>query len=258
MIVLQHATNKKIAISKNDALRYLLTYDTEWIFIMENDMKILDSAVFDYYIEVANKSGLRHLNFALHGKDNWNEERTDVAPRLIYDNGISLYNYAGGCFQLYHRSIFDKVGLYDEFYKNCWEHLDMTYRTTLAGFHTPFWLSADVNNSHHYLEQIDYKEQSDVSSKDINPNYYEGLFYWKFKFGSWVANIPEWINETYHTNIVMEMFQERRYEELSKLFMNYYRNEQSPFFNTEYKYGNVYDNVWGKVDDSGNLMIFHN
>jgi hypothetical protein len=134
----------------------------------------------------------------------------------------------------------------------------MTYRTTLAGFHTPFWLSADVNNSHHYLEQIDYKEQSDVSSKDINPNYYEGLFYWKFKFGSWVANIPEWINETYHTNIVMEMFQERRYEELSKLFMNYYRNEQSPFFNTEYKYGNVYDNVWGKVDDSGNLMIFHN
>lgn len=258
MIVLQHHTNKKIAKSKNDAIRYLLTFDVEWIFIMENDMKIIDSNVFEYYIDVANKSGLKHLNFALHGNDNWNEDRTQPLPRLMYDHGLSLYNYAGGCFQLYHRSVFDKVGLYDEFYKNCWEHLDMTYRTTLAGFHTPFWLSADVNNSHLYIEQIDYKEQSDVSSRYTNQYYYEGLFYWKFKFGSWVANTPEWLNDTYHTNIIINMFQQRKYKELSTLFIDYYKNLQSPFFNKEYTYGNIFENVWGNVDKNGKIIIFHN
>ena len=258
MIVLQHHRNKKISKSKNDAIQYLLTFDTEWIFIMENDMKILDASVFEYYIEVANKSGLKHLNFALHGQDNWNTERTQPMPRLMYNNGLSLYNYAGGCFQLYHRSVFERVGLYDEFYKNCWEHLDMTYRTTLAGFHTPFWLAADVNNAHLFIEQIDYKEQSDVSSREKNPNYYEGLFYWKFKYGSWVANIPEWINDTYHTDIIVDMFQKRQYQELSNIFMDYYKDIQSPFFNRDYKYGHVFDNVWGNVDDSGRIRILHN
>jgi hypothetical protein len=258
MIVLQHSNNKKIAKSKNDALHYLLTFDTEWIFIMENDMKILDHSVFEYYIEVANKSGLKHLNFALHGNDNWNEDRTSPKPRLIYEHGVSLYNYAGGCFQLYHKSVFEKVGFYDEFYKNCWEHLDLTFRTTLAGYHTPFWLSADVNNSHLFIEQIDFQEESDVSSGYKNPNYYEGLFYWKFKFGSWVANIPDWINDEYHTSVIIDMFHQKKYDELSELFMGYYRNVQSPYFNKEYKYGQVYENVWGSVGDDGKIRIFQN
>lgn len=256
MVVLQHQRNKKIARSKNDALQYLLSFDVEWLFVMENDMLIKDTKVFDRYIEVANDSGLLHLNFALHGNDNWNMDRTHPSPRLIYDSGLSLYRYAGGCFQMYHRSVFEKVGVYDEYYKNCWEHLDLTYRTTLAGYHTPFWLSADVVNSNELIEQIDYENQTLVSSQDVNDFYFQGLYYWKFKFGDWVSDIKDWINPEYHTDIIIDMFKQRKYEELSILFHTFYKNDNSVYFNKDFKTGHIWDDVYGKVDDNSEISIF--
>jgi hypothetical protein len=256
MIVLQHGRNKKISKTKNDALQYLLTHDIDWIFIMEDDMFIKDSSVFDKYIDVAENSGLLHLNFALHGDDNWNETREYPNPKLVYDSDVALYNNAGGCFQLFHRSIFDKVDIYDEYYKNCWEHLDLTFRITLAGYHTPFWLSADIVNSQNFIEQLDYKEQTNTSDYYVNDKYFEGLYYWKFKFGIWVADIPIWLEPIYHTDKIMEMFKEKRYNELSEIFYNYYKNENSPFFNKEYKHGHVWDNVYGATNDKNKLFIY--
>jgi GT2 family glycosyltransferase len=250
MIVIQNHKNKKIAKSKNHLLKYLLTFDTDWIFIMEDDMKIKDSHVFNRYIEVANDSGILHLNYALHGNDNWNTDRTSPSPRLTYTNGISLYECAGGCFQMYHRSVIEKIGMYDEFYKNSWEHLDMTYRATLSGFHTPYWLAADIINSHEFIEQMDYQIESTISSNKHNPFYYEGLYYWKFKFGSWVADIPDWINEKYHTDEIINMFYYRKYDELASLFFDYYKKNTCLYFNKDYKEGHVFDNVWGFVRDN--------
>ena len=213
-------------------------------------MKIKDHSVFRRYIEVANDSGILHLNYALHGNDNWNAERTIPMPRLVYSNGIALYEYAGGCFQMYHRSVIEKVGLYDEFFKNSWEHLDMTYRTTLAGYHTPYWLSSDIVESNLFIEQIDHSIESTVSSNNHNPFYYEGLYYWKFKYGKWVAEIPDWINEQYHTDEIMKMFYNRQYDKLSTIFINYYKNNESLYFNKEYKNGQVFENVWGFIDEN--------
>lgn len=256
MVVLQHSENKKIAKSKNDALRYLLSYDVEWIFIMEDDMFIKDSDVFDKYIDVAKSSGVLHLNFALHGDDNWSLKREYPKPRLIYNNELALYNFAGGCFQLYHKSIFDKVDLYDEFYKNCWEHLDLTYRITLAGYHTPFWLSSDIVNSHHLIEQLDYDNQTNTSDPLVNEYYYEGLYYWKFKFGNWVSDIPEWLNPEFHTDVIMGLFKSKRYDVLSNLFENYYKKENSIFFNKEYKHGHVWENCYGAFNSEGKPFIY--
>jgi len=231
MVVIQHPVNRKIARSKNNAIQYLLSFNTEWIFLMENDMKIIDPKVFDRYIEVANDSGLLHLNYDLHGNDNWNEGRVAPKPRLVYgDRGLALYSYAGGCFQLFHRSVFEKAGYFDEYYQNCWEHLDLTFRITLAGYHTPYWLSADVVDSHKLIEQIDYNIESTVSTASINDYYRKGLDYWKEKFGMWVGNIPDWINPEYHTDIVIGMLKEKRYEELSVIFNNFYKTEESIFF----------------------------
>lgn len=231
MTVIQHPINRKIARSKNDAIQYLLSFNTEWIFLMENDMKIVDPKVFDRYIEVANDSGLLHLNYDLHGNDNWNEGRLSPKPRLVYgDRGLALYSYAGGCFQLFHRSLFEKVGYFDEYYQNCWEHLDLTFRITLGGFHTPYWLSADVIDSHKLIEQIDHDIESTVSTDSINDYYRKGLDYWKEKFGMWVGNIPDWINPEHHTDIIIEMLKEKRYEELSVIFNNFYKTEEGIFF----------------------------
>jgi GT2 family glycosyltransferase len=173
-----------------------------------------------------------------------------ASERLTYTNGISLYECAGGCFQMYHRSVIEKIGMYDEFYKNSWEHLDMTYRATLSGFHTPYWLAADIINSHEFIEQIDYQIESTISSNKHNPFYYEGLYYWKFKFGSWVADIPDWINEKYHTDEIINMFYYRKYDELASLFFDYYKKNSCLYFNKDYKEGHVFDNVWGFVRDN--------
>lgn len=232
MTVIQHPVNRKISRSKNDAIQYLLSFNTEWIFLMENDMRLIDPKVFERYIEVANDSGLLHLNYDLHGNDNWNEGRINPKPRLVYgDRGLALYSYAGGCFQLFHRSLFEKIGYFDEYYQNCWEHLDLTFRITLSGYHTPYWLSADVIDSHNLIQQIDYNIESTVSTESINDYYRKGLDYWKDKFGMWVGDIPDWVNPEHHTDIIMEMLKEKRYEELSIIYHNFYRIDESKFFN---------------------------
>jgi len=231
MTVIQHSVNRKIARSKNDALQYLLGFDTEWIFLMENDMKIIDPKVFERYIEVANDSGLLHLNYDLHGRDNWNSDKSAPKPRLRYhDRGLALYSYAGGCFQLFHRSLFEKIGFFDERYVNCWEHLDLTFRIILHGYHTPYWLSSDIIDSHTFIQQIDADLESTVSTESINSNYRTGLNYWNEKFGMWVGDIPDWINPEHHTDIVVEMLKEKRYEELSKIYIDFYKKEGAPFF----------------------------
>lgn len=256
MIILQNHTNKKISKCKNHLLKYLMTYDTDWIFIIEDDMKIKDPHVFERYIEVANDSGILHFNYALHGKDNWNDTRTNPMPRLTYSNGVSLYECAGGCFQMYHRSVIEKIGLYDEFFVNSWEHLDMTYRATLSGFHTPYWLAADIADSKDFIEQIDYELESTISTNKRNPHYYEGLYYWKFKYGKWVADIPDWINERFHPDELMKMFLCRQYDELSSLFMNHYKASESTFFNEDYKHGQVFEHVWGFIDKNNKTILY--
>lgn len=233
MTIIQHPVNRKISRSKNDAVQYLLSFNTEWIFLMENDMRLIDPKVFERYIEVANDSGLLHLNYDLHGNDNWNEGRINPKPRLVYgDRGLALYSYAGGCFQLFHRSLFEKIGYFDEYYQNCWEHLDLTFRITLAGYHTPYWLSGDVIDSHKLIEQIDYNIESTVSTESINDYYRKGLDYWKEKFGMWVGDIPDWVNPEHHTDIVLEMLKEKRYEELSVIYHNFYKRDGGKFFNS--------------------------
>lgn len=256
MTIIQNHKNKKISKSKNLLLKYLMTFDTEWIFIVEDDMRIKDHNVFKRYIEVANDSGILHFNYALHGNDNWNSDRTSPLPRLIYSNGVSLYEYAGGCFQMYHRSVIEKIGLYDEFFKNSWEHLDMTYRATLGGYHTPYWLSSDITDSHEFIQQIDYELESNISSNKTNPFYYEGLYYWKFKYGKWVSDIPDWINEEYHTDEIMKLFYTRQYEKLSSLFMEYYKHTEGYLFNKEYKHGHVFENVWGFIDENNKPKLY--
>jgi hypothetical protein len=139
---------------------------------------------------------------------------------------------------------------------NSWEHLDMTYRATLSGFHTPYWLAADITNSKDFIEQIDYEIESTISTNKRNPHYYEGLYYWKFKYGKWVADIPDWIHEKFHPDELMKMFFYRQYDDLSALFTNYYKTNESTFFNKDYTHGQVFENVWGFVDKNNKTTLY--
>ena len=55
--------------------------------------------------------------------------------------------------------------------------------------------------------------------------------YWKDKFGMWVGDIPDWVNPEHHTDIIMEMLKEKRYDELSVIYHNFYNRDGGKFFN---------------------------
>jgi hypothetical protein len=63
-------------------------------------------------------------------------------------------------------------------------------------------------------------------------------------------DLPDWINEKFHPDELMNMFFYRKYDDLSNLFMNYYKTSESTFFNKDYTHGQVFENVWGFVDNN--------
>jgi GT2 family glycosyltransferase len=73
--VIQHDRNYSVGKSKNDAFKYLMSKGCEHIFIMEDDVLITNSDVFEQYIRASEISGIYHLNFALQGPHNKKQPR---------------------------------------------------------------------------------------------------------------------------------------------------------------------------------------
>jgi len=202
--IIQHTENSKVAKSKNDALNYLLEKGCEHIFLMEDDVIITNSEIFKKYIEASKKSGLLHLNFALQGPHNFKKQgrqnkKGDLSDRIFdernaepaplhtldYQNGISISFYPAcvGAFSYFRRKVLEEVGLFDETFKNSWEHVEHTYRIIKAGYHTPFGWFADITNSNKYLANIPNCMENSTIAKDptwkqnseIGESYFKSL-----------------------------------------------------------------------------------
>lgn len=199
--IIQHSTNECVGAAKNSALQYLLDLGCEHIFLIEDDILIKDEKVFEEYIKHSIISGIKHLNFALHGPANKKgstgfttlEERksldTEPNPRTIipYPEGIeiALYPNCVGAFSYYHRSVLDKIGLFDPKFKNAWEHVDHTYQAIKSGFHPPFWFFADINKSWEYLTDIPNSIENSTIARtpEWNENFRKGTEWYKKKNG---------------------------------------------------------------------------
>lgn len=167
-VLIQHETNKKLAVTKNDALRYLYNKECEHIFIVEDDVVILNKNIFDMYINASKETGIMHFNFGpgspfnrvqdqsirydLHNR-HLCKQTTPPNPKKIieYPNNlkIALYEHTVAAFTYYRKITLDTVGWMDEenLNENAWEHVDHTYRIIKAGFHPPFWWFADLADS---------------------------------------------------------------------------------------------------------------
>ncbi|NBP16793.1 glycosyltransferase, partial [bacterium] len=55
--------NLGVGKSKNKAMQHLLDKGCDYIFIIEDDMLILDPTVFDQYIKASKISGIQHFNY---------------------------------------------------------------------------------------------------------------------------------------------------------------------------------------------------
>lgn len=178
--IIQHHRNKGVGTSKNDALKYLMDEGCEHIFLCEDDIRIKNSNVFHNYIRTAKQASMPHLNYGLHGPANKTVEGKPNPRKVIQmtpEDRIVFYRYPVGAFSYYHRTIIEKVGFIDEFYKNVHEHVDHTLKIIKAGYHPPFGWFSDIEHSDHFIEDLDPNLNNSGHRK---PHWYFLLRYYVF------------------------------------------------------------------------------
>lgn len=210
---------------KNKALKYLYNKDCDYIFLLEDDMLVLDHDVFNRYVEAYKASGIHHFNYGpgspfnrkqsiknydLHNR-HLLDQHTEPNPRMVIDYGndvkVSLFEHTVAMFSFYTRDVLDDVGFIDEDYYNAWEHVDHTYRIIKKGYHPPFWYFADIFDSHKYLtEAPNAINDSSIANDDEQwkKNVYGGREIYKDKHGHY-PNEPPYTSKEQVTQILKEI-----------------------------------------------------
>jgi GT2 family glycosyltransferase len=201
--------NLGVGKSKNKAMQHLMDKGCDYIFIIEDDMLILDKNIFSRYIEAHKVSGIHHFNygpgspfnrkqsiqFDLHNRHLLDQD-SEPNPKLVLDYGtikISLFEHTVAMFSFFTREVLEKVGLIDESFYNAWEHVDHTYRIIKAGFHPPFWWFADIYESEKYLTEAPGAiDNSSIANKteQWEKNVYGGREIYKQKHGHYPNQPP--------------------------------------------------------------------
>lgn len=209
--IIQHETNKSVGQAKNSAMKYLLEQGCEHIFIMEDDILLQTDEVFDRYIKTSIYSGIKHLNYALQGPANKKgakgfntlderakqENLTEPNPRHVmkFMEGVevALYPNCVGAFSYYQREALENIGLFDDFYKNAWEHVDHTLVAFKKGYTTPYWWFADINESWKYIKDIEgCIENSTIGhTEEWQENFKRGFLHFKQKHGFGPTQVPD-------------------------------------------------------------------
>ena len=180
-----NSTNRGVAHSKNKAFKLLLEAGCDHIFLMEDDILMVDPDTCGYYISSAERFKVQHLNFGLHGTMN--------TGKGFWKDGVFCYPDCVGAFSYYSREVLEKVGLMDENFKNAWEHVEHTYRIIEAGYHPEFWNFADCPISDELLKEIPGSIDNSVirPRSDWMENIQRGRIYWDDKHGSWLPPRPK-------------------------------------------------------------------
>jgi len=148
--VIQHKVNTGVGIAKNDAFKYLLDKDCEYIFTVEDDILVRQPRVFEDYVKACKVSGIQHFNFGLHSKVN---RTLGGLPnfRLIldYPEGVRIgfFNACIGALSFYSKTCLKHVGFM--------EHPEHTLRIINAGMHPAYWWFADLANIDDLLIEMD-------------------------------------------------------------------------------------------------------
>ena len=152
---------KAVNHNKNILIHDFLNSSAEYLFLIEDDVKILDNDVFNNYIDISNKYNIPHLNAIL---------KQDKNNHLVYtlENEIDVCNRIYGYFSFFSRDVLETVGRYaEELNHNCWEHIEHTARIHQKYNYDPeFFAFPDIHNS---WEQIRYMSGKKITStpKDI-------------------------------------------------------------------------------------------
>lgn len=164
LVVLDADGSKPVAVgrAKNQVMRTMRHDGFEYLFLIEDDVRVKDNTVFETYIETAAETGLwaGQLSYGTHGGQTGGNVNPDGTPKVretvdYEQNSIDLYGQSFQAFTLYHANVIKILGYFDEYYVNAAEHLDHYYEAFIKGLGSYFWYFPDIENSSHYLEDID-------------------------------------------------------------------------------------------------------
>jgi len=200
-IFIQNRVNLGVGKSKNILFRKLLEGGKDHIFIIEDDMLIKKPEVFDAYIKAGNITGIQHFMFAYHGPANKNGvSGGPPCPRFIveYPENLKIAIVQGcvGSFCYYTREVLEEVGLFDEEFLNAFEHVEHSYRISLAGYTTPYWNWPDLADSMDYIDEQMCSEHSSAirPRNDWRENIVKGCSLFQKKHGynpAWQNCVPD-------------------------------------------------------------------
>jgi len=196
-VYIHNDENLGVAKSKNEALKTLMEYECDHIFLVEDDMYIKNPMIFQKYIEASKISGIQHLMFGYHGPANKNGISGGTPdPKLVvkYTDDISLaFNkHCVGAFCYYSKESISNCGYIDEDFKNAFDHVSHSYTLALKGYSTPYWWWADLSDSLDYIEEQECSTKSssivtpenlDNHARNIATSY--NLFKTKFGYYPW-------------------------------------------------------------------------
>lgn len=173
-VVFDESVNRGCAWAKNRLIDALLP-DCDWIFLVEDDIRVLDAKAITEYVRICEETGNHHLSFAHHGPANHG------VP--LGDGDVSYFPHSIGAWTIFSRECLKAVGFLDESFVRAWEHVEHELRLIVAGFmpgagpmHYP-----DATHSQDWLEEL----PNSIEKSSIRPlpdwfnNVRDGLQYWR-------------------------------------------------------------------------------
>lgn len=150
---IQHKKNHFPSVCRNQCIEYLLKTNCDYIFIIEDDMLLKNSKVFEKYIEISENTGLKYLCFASTSYGSGEPFNRTPSLTVEYDKDIKvcLYPNMTNEFTMHHKSCFQELGFYDTQFRHIFD-IDFTYKeASLGKWASPFWWFADIFNSDEYV-----------------------------------------------------------------------------------------------------------
>ena len=152
---------KAVNHNKNILMHDFLRSSADYLFLIEDDVKILDNEIFDNYIRISKKYNIPHMNAIL---------KQDEKNCIIYSlkSEVDVCNRLYGYFSFFTRQVLEHSGMCSkELNHNCWEHIEHTARIHRDfNYDPPFFAFPDIHNS---WEQVRYMHGKKISSthKDV-------------------------------------------------------------------------------------------
>lgn len=185
--------NKKqlgVSVSKNKALKELIDLGCEHLFLIEDDILIKNSNVFEEYIKAANSTGIHHLCYE---KIAGNEKTLKYVHEQPDGVKIGFYHNPQGAFMYINANLIKKLGYFDENYINAFEHIDFAYNLVQKKTAPPFWYFPDLYNSDEYLTDIEgSSENSSITNKEkYQENWQISAEHFKKKWKHFTSDIKD-------------------------------------------------------------------